>query len=254
MVLRRMAKDGAKKILLLAGSGESRALAQALAWREGFDLHARLARPMRGRAFPVPATTGGFGGAAGFRAFLAEWQPDAVIDATHPYAEAITARTAEVCADLGLPLLHHERAPWVAGPGDDWVEIAAPEDCRSLIPERACVFLGTGRAGLERFACLEGRRIICRQLDMADGPFPFEGGEFLLSVPPFSVEEEMKLFHRLEVDWLVVKNAGGAGARPKLDAARAMGLPVAMLARPPAPEGVARAESLQEAMDWVEAL
>ncbi|MFY0632658.1 MAG: precorrin-6A/cobalt-precorrin-6A reductase [Vannielia sp.] len=249
-----MIRDRGKRLLLLAGSGESRALAQALAWREGVTLEVRLARPMRGRAFPVAATTGGFGGAEGFRAFLDDWKPDAVIDATHPYAESITARTAGICRSLGLPLLHHERAPWQAAKGDDWVEIDSPEACRSLIPEGACVFLGTGRAGLERFGCLEGRRVICRQLDAADGPFPFEGGEFIVSVPPFSVEAEMRLFHRLEVDWLVVKNAGGEGARPKLDAARAMGLPVAMLARPPEPEGVTRAETLQAAMDWIEAL
>ncbi|WP_074257636.1 precorrin-6A/cobalt-precorrin-6A reductase [Vannielia litorea] len=249
-----MPRDHDTRILLLGGSGESRALAQALAWRDGIALEVRLARAMRGRAFPVPATAGGFGGEAGFRAFLDQWKPDAVIDATHPYAEAITARTAAVCIELGLPLLHHERAPWVPGPGDDWAEITSPEESAGLIPEGACVFLGTGRAGLERFACLEGRRVICRQLDAADGPFPFEGGEFLLSVPPFTMADEMKLFQRLEVDWLVVKNAGGAGARPKLDAARAMGLPVAMLARPPEPEGVARAETLQQAMDWVEAL
>ncbi|MBS8228537.1 precorrin-6A/cobalt-precorrin-6A reductase [Vannielia litorea] len=249
-----MKGTGAKKILLLAGSGESRALGQALAWRDDFDVEIRLARQMRGRDFPVPATLGGFGGEAGFRAHIEEARPDAVIDATHPYAEAITRRTAQIVPEMGLPLLHFERPPWVAGPGDDWTEVAAPEDLPALIPEGACVFLGTGRAGLERFAGLEGRRIICRQLDMADGPFPFEGGEFLLSVPPFTAEGEMKLFQRLDVDWLVVKNAGGEGARPKLEAARAMGLPVAMLARPPEPVGVARAETLEAAMAWAEAL
>ncbi|QDC11575.1 cobalt-precorrin-6A reductase [Oceanicola sp. D3] len=249
-----MTRDGAKKILLLAGSGESRALGQALAWRDDFDVDIRLARQMRGRDFPVPATLGGFGGDEGFRRYLEETQPDAVVDATHPYAEAVSLRTARIAGDLGLPLLHFERPPWEARPGDDWVEIAAPEACSALIPQNACVFLGTGRAGLERFACLEGRRVICRQLDMADGPFPFEGGEFLLSVPPFTAQAEMKLFQRLGVDWLVVKNAGGEGARPKLDAARAMGLPVAMLARPPKAEGVTRVETLEAAMGWAEAL
>ena len=254
MVRADMSEDGPKKILLLAGSGESRGLGQALAWRDDFEVDIHLARQMRGREFPVPARLGGFGGDEGFRRYLQETRPDAVVDATHPYAEAITRRTATIAAELGLPLLHFERPPWVARAGDDWVEVGTPEELCALIPEGACVFLGTGRAGLERFACLEGRRIICRQLDMADGPFPFEGGEFLLSVPPFTMEEEMKLFHRLGVDWLVVKNAGGEGARPKLDAARAMGLPVAMLARPPLPEGVARAETLEQAMAWLEAL
>lgn len=242
------------KLLLLAGSGESRRLARALEQRDGLWLDARLARPMRGARFPVAAGVGGFGGEAGFRRYLAEQAPDAIIDATHPYAEGITARTARVARELGLPLLHYERPPWRPERGDAWVEIDAPEDCREIVPEGACVFLGTGRAGLERFACLEGRRVICRQLDAADGPFPFEGGEFLVSVPPFTAAEEARLFHRLGVDWLVVKNAGGEGARPKLEAARALELPVAMLRRPPEPEGVTRAETLEAALDWVAAL
>ena len=206
-----MAQDRRITILLLAGSGESRALAEALAWREDIALDVHAAGPLRGMRFPVQVKTGGFGGEEGFRAHLAKTRPDAIIDATHPYAERITARTARVARELGLPMLHHERPPWVPGPGDEWVEVGSPEEVYRVVPDDACVFLGTGRAGLERFACLEGRRVICRQLDAADGPFPFEGGEFLLSVPPFTVEGEMALFHRLEVDWLVVKNAGGEG-------------------------------------------
>ena len=44
--------------------------------------------------------------------------------------------------------------------------------------------------------------------------------------------DEEALFRRLNVDVLVVKNAGGAASRTKLDAARALGLKVLMIARP----------------------
>jgi precorrin-6A/cobalt-precorrin-6A reductase len=45
--------------------------------------------------------------------------------------------------------------------------------------------------------------------------------------------DEEALFRRLSVDVLVVKNAGGAASRTKLDAARALRLKVLMIERPP---------------------
>ena len=55
------------------------------------------------------------------------------------------------------------------------------------------------------------------------------------------------------MDWLVVKNAGGAAGRSKLDAARDLGIRVAMIARPPQP-AVLRVADAAAAMDWAAAL
>ena len=74
--------------------------------------------------------------------------------------------------------------------------------------------------------------MICRQIDPPEGPFPFPGGEFLVGRPPFSVADEVALFSRLGVDVLIVKNAGGAASGTKLTAARQLGIPVLMIARP----------------------
>jgi len=64
------------------------------------------------------------------------------------------------------------------------------------------------------------------------------------------VDEEVALFTMLGVDVLVVKNAGGDMSRSKLDAARAMGMPVVMIKRPARPIGPIVA-SVAEALDWV---
>jgi precorrin-6A/cobalt-precorrin-6A reductase len=49
---------------------------------------------------------------------------------------------------------------------------------------------------------------------------------------------------------VVAKNAGGSGARAKLDAARALGLPVLLADRPVLPGEVA-ANDVTEVMHWL---
>ena len=54
--------------------------------------------------------------------------------------------------------------------------------------------------------------------------------------PPFTVASERTLLARHHIEALVCKNSGGPTAA-KLVAARAAGIPVVMLRRPPLPEG-----------------
>lgn len=223
-------------ILLLAGTGEARRIADQLA-RAGAPVLASLAGATRDpRRLPVRTRHGGFGGGDAFLRLLREEGITKVLDATHPFAHRISARSARLCAEVGVPYCQMIRPPWTAGPGDNWREIEAEEEAAGIIPERAVVFLATGRQGLERFVGLAGREVICRQIEAAPGAFPFVGGRFLIGRPPFPVEDEIALFRELGVDWLVVKNAGGDASATKLVAARDLGIPVLMLARPPAPD------------------
>lgn len=238
-------------LLLLAGTGDARRIAERLT---GHDVVASLAGATRDpEPLPVPTRRGGFGGEAGFRAYLADAGITAVLDATHPYADRITARTAAICADLGLPFVQMLRPGWTPEVGDNWTEIAREEDAAALIPAGSTVFLGTGRQTLHRFANLAGRHVICRQIDPPQDPFPFPGGEFLVGRPPFSVADEVALFSRLGVDVLIVKNAGGVASRTKLTAARQLGIPVLMIARPPAGDWPV-VSTVAEALDWVAGL
>lgn len=238
-------------LLLLAGTGDARRIAERLT---GQDVVASLAGATRDPdPLPVPTRRGGFGGEAGFRAYLADAGITAVLDATHPYADRITARTAAICADLGLPFVQMLRPGWTPEAGDNWTEIAREEDAAALIPAGSTVFLGTGRQTLHRFANLAGRHVICRQIDPPQDPFPFPGGAFLVGRPPFSVADEVALFSRLGVDVLIVKNAGGVASRTKLTAARQLGIPVLMIARPPVGDWPV-VSTVTEALDWVAGL
>ena len=52
------------------------------------------------------------------------------------------------------------------------------------------------------------------------------------------------------IAWLVAKNAGGSATRGKIDAARALGLPVVMVQRPVLPLRP-RTESVAAVLHWL---
>ncbi len=240
-------------VLLLAGTGEAAQIAQGLAARKR-DAVASVAREGRqDMPLPLPWIQGGFGGDDGFRRYLSEQRISAVIDATHPFAERVTRRTARICAERSLPYCLFWRPAWTEAPGDRWSFIDREEDAAAHIAPGAVVFLATGRQTLERFANLSQCQLICRQLDPPEAPFPFDNGRYLVGTPPFSVAQERALFAELSVDWLVVKNAGGAAPASKLSAARELGIRVAMINRPTPPDAL-RLRTVREVLDWVDAL
>jgi len=236
-------------LLILSGTREGREISQQL-HAKNRPVIASLAGATRSpRAQDVPTRVGGFGGADGFETFLKDNAIHAVIDATHPFANAITRRSADICARLNIPFCLFERPAWTPEELDNWTLIPDETEAARFIPNGSTVFLATGRQTLERFENLSTCRLICRQIDPPTGPFPFENGEFLIGRPPFSVEHEIALFKKLGVDWLIVKNAGGKASFSKLEAARALGLPVAMIERPKQPD-VFKVAEIDAVVEW----
>ncbi len=225
-------------LLLLAGTAEARDLATALAAR-GQPAIASLAGATREpQPMPLPTVSGGFGGAAGLAAFLDARGITAVLDATHPFAAAITARSAAICAARGLPYLRLHRPGWQAGPADRWTRIAAEAEAAAHIPPGATVFLATGRQHLDRFAALaRGRTLIARVIDPPAAPFPFPDGRFLPGRPPFTLASETALFRRLGIGWLVSREFRRP-RQPPQDRRRRRPRPAGPAHRPPgAPAG-----------------
>ena len=242
------------RLLLLAGTAEARQIARALQREPRVHALASLAGATRTpEPVGIPTRIGGFGGREGFAEFLVQSRMHAVLDVTHPFSAGMSRRSAEVCAELGLPYLMFLRPAWTPDPDDNWVFLNDETDAARHIPMGASVFLATGRQSLPRFAALNGRTVYLRQIDPPSGPFPFPRGGVVQGRPPFSVASEEQLFMDLGIDWLVVKNSGGGGGRTKLDAARNLGIPVAMLRRPLQPE-VPRVSTVAGALAWVRGL
>ncbi len=239
-------------LLLLAGTGEARQIANALHQAGYTDVIASLAGATRHpKPLPVPIRIGGFGGADAQKEFIINKGISAVVDATHPFANQISLRTSALCQSLDLPYVQLLRDPWHPEPEDRWVPVKTGAAAKDNIPSGSTVFLAVGRQTLLEFEGLRKCTLICRQIDAPEGPFPFENGRFLVGQPPFSVEDELELFKKLKIDWLAVKNAGGAASKTKLTAAQKLGIPVLMLERPIQP-GAPKLRTVEEALTWIE--
>ena len=241
-----------RPVLILGGSAEARVLAQALVGSSRIAATLSFAGLTEAPELPgVARRRGGFGGDDGLARWLTGTGTAAVIDATHPFAATMPDRAARVCARLGLPCLRLLRPGWTAGPRDLWTWLDTPADAARAIAPGATVFLATGSRSLPGFAGLASCRVHARNIG-TDLPFSFPRGGWITGRPPFTPADEAALFRRLRIDWLVTKDAGGAEGRAKLDAARDLGLPVAILRRPPAAaSGVA---SVVAALDWLDRL
>lgn len=238
------------RLLLLAGTWEARQIAAALSREARVVSIASLARAER-RPEPlgIPTRIGGFGGDEEFADWLDREGIGAIIDATHPFAR-VSHRTARVAAARGVDHIRFLRPSWRPEDGDEWVFLNTESDAGKHIPPGARVFLGTGRRSLESFANLGHATLFCRRTDGRHDPFPFPNGTFVRGQPPFTVEKEADTFLRLGIDWLVTRNSGSAASRGKLEAARELGIKVAMIRRPQQPPGP-KVETVAEAMAWV---
>ena len=236
-------------LLLLAGTREARELAEGLAAR-GVQAVASLAGATADpETLPLPTRRGGFGGAEGFRDYLAEAGIRAVVDATHPFADRITALTAAICQAAAIPYLRLDRPGWEEAPGEGWTWADGPADVVAGLPRGSVVFLATGRQSADAFNGLTAARVYLRQIDPPDHAFPFGDGGYVIGRPPYSLADELETFRRLAVTDLVVKDAGGRAGRTKLDAAKRLGIRVWMIRRPAPPEAPP-VTTVKEALAW----
>ncbi len=240
------------RVLLLGGTTEGAALAKALADDPRFAVTTSLAgRTRRPAALPGTVRVGGFGGAAGLASYLAEQRIDSLVDATHPFAATISRHAAEACHATGTARLRLVRPPWRAAPGDQWVEVASAAEAATCLPgagRRA--FLTVGRRALASFADRPHTWYLVRVVDPPDTPLIDAPHLVIAARGPFALEDEIALLRRHRIEVLVTRNSGGTATRAKLDAARRLGLPVVMIARPEEPSGE-RVASVEETMEWL---
>ena len=220
-------------ILVLGGTGEARALAQELdaaGVRVISSLAGRVARPR----LPVgEVRIGGFGGPEGLAAWLTEHGVVAVVDATHPFAERISASAAAACPAAGVPLLRLERPGWTAEDGDDWHWVDDLGEAAAAVPALGSrVLLTSGRQGLAAFAGDPSTWFLIRCVDPPGGALPARH-EVRLGRGPYTVEGELGLMDEHRIDLLVTKDSGGSLTEAKLAAARLRRLPVVVIRRPP---------------------
>ncbi|MFI9803292.1 cobalt-precorrin-6A reductase [Streptomyces sp. NPDC052301] len=239
-------------VLILGGTTEARRLAADLADRPGVRVTTSLAgRVARPGAVAGELRVGGFGGAQGLADWLRTHHVDALVDATHPFAEKITAHAAHAAAATGVPLVVLRRPGWRPVPGDLRHEVDSLSGAAEALPGLGRrIFLSTGRLGLAAFAHLTALHFVVRSVDPPEPPLP-RHTELVLARGPFTVADETELLRTRRIDVLVTKDSGGEATAAKLTAARDLGLPVVVVRRPALPPGVTAVPDVAGAREWL---
>ena len=243
------------KALILGGTTEATALARLLSGHSVIEASVSLAgRTKQPVLPPLPTRIGGFGGVDGLAAHLADTGIQAVVDATHPFADQISANAAAACARAGVPLLVLTRKPWAPGEGDRWIGVpdmaAAAEALRPLGDH---VFLTIGRQEVAAFEAVPDKNYLIRAVDPPEPTPNLPRHTLILDRGPFTLEGELALLADNRIDVIVSKNSGGSATEAKLEAARRRGVPVVMVERP-AGNGVAEVHDAPAALRWLEGL
>ncbi len=246
------AQSEPKKLLILGGTGEAAALAGRLAEDPRLTVITSLAGRTRDPAKVAGALrVGGFGGAAGLAAYLEEESIDLLVDTTHPFAARMAANAAHACAEIGVPRLKLLRPAWHAGEADRWIDVADIATAAKATGRKGTrAFLSVGRQDLSAFADLEDIWFLVRSIEPLEAPCPLANCAVIQGRGPFTEAAETALLKEHRIDLLVSKNSGGEATYAKIAAARRLGLPVVMIARPPAPPGETVA-TVDESVAWV---
>ncbi|MFE3886451.1 cobalt-precorrin-6A reductase [Streptomyces lydicus] len=244
-----------RHVLILGGTTEARRLAAALAAEPALRVTTSLAGRVAAPRLPAgEVRIGGFGGPEGQARWLREHAVDALIDATHPFADTISHNAAVAAATAYVPLLALRRPGWVPGPGDSWHRVSSLDEAAAALPALGTrIFLTTGRMGLAHFAHLTDLWFLVRSVDAPEPPHP-PRMTTLLDRGPFTLDGERQLLRDHRIDVLVTKDSGAAATAAKLTAAREAGLPVVVVRRPAVPEGVPVAADPDEAVQWLRRL
>jgi precorrin-6A/cobalt-precorrin-6A reductase len=240
------------RILILGGTAEARQVAGRLAGRTGLEIRLSLAgRTATPAAQPVPIRVGGFGGADGLAKYLVAERIDALIDATHPYANVISANAVAAARRSGVPSIALRRPPWLAVAGDRWVVVSdVGEAVRAIGQTPRRVFVALGRNELAPFRYAPQHYYLIRSVDPVEPPLPLPHVGYVTGRGPFSEADDHALMTEHRIDVVVAKNSGGTATYGKIAAARALGIDVIMLRRPPPPDAAA-VETIEDVIAWL---
>lgn len=225
-------------LLVLGGTAEGRQLATRLQ-AQGVTLIYSLAGLVRTPELDCEIVSGGFTRFGGLPAFIQQRRIRAILDATHPYAQGISHKAAWAAKACAIPCWRFQRPAWRPEAGDNWQAFTGWETLLPALRHKASVFLTAGQPDqrtLDRLLAYQelGQRQLLRTAVKPGLPLPPAMG-WIQAIGPFGLEDERRIMAGHHIDALVSKNSGGTATAAKLVAARELGVPVFMLARPELP-------------------
>jgi precorrin-6A/cobalt-precorrin-6A reductase len=242
-------------ILLLGGTSETVQIAQALV-SQGFEvlLSTATTMPLRGQLPAGVRTRSGMLDEQGMVKLLQDEKIAAVVDATHPYAEAVSRNAYNACQTAGIRYVAYERPRAIDNPVHGVPTHQAAAELAFSFGKPVLLTIGVRNLTLYvAEARKHGIAMRARVLSHPDSVTAchdagLNDSEILCADGPFTVEENIK--HLKSFGVLVTKDSGDAGGvGTKLEAARQCGCEVVVIERPKRPvPGYASIEALVQAL------
>lgn len=222
------------RILILGGTEQARDLADHLQAHPDLTVTMSLAgRTQDPLPYAAPSRKGGFGGVDGLVAYLREAKIDLLIDATHPFATVISRNAAMAAARTGITAWRLSRPEWQREAGDQWI---TADDHGSAITalgtKPARVLLAIGRQEVWRYQCAPQHFYLIRSIEPVDENALPPHAEVILARGPFLALDEQALLEAYKIETIVTKNSGGKASYGKIEAARALSVPVIIIRQP----------------------
>ena len=164
-----------------------------------------------------------------------------LIDASHPYAENVSANAIEACKNSAVDYIRYEREE-VKLDYEKIFHVASYED--AAVQAAALgknIFLTTGSRNLKKFLqcdAVKDCNVTVRILPTAEVLAECENlglspKQIIALQGKFSVELNLELFKHTQAEVIVTKNSGTVGgADTKIEAAKILNLPVVLIDRP----------------------
>lgn len=172
--------------------------------------------------------------------FLREQAIAQVVDATHPYATAVTANIRQACRAVGVPYRRIQRQSGSYAEQADCIAVHSVDEAVEVLSHTTGpVFLTTGSKDLDSFAQLPdyAQRLYARilpvrpSLDRALG-LGYLPAHIICMQGPFTTELNAAMFRQTGARYVVTKNSGRTGGfQEKLEAARQTGAKVIVIER-----------------------
>ena len=178
---------------------------------------------------------------------------DMVVDATHPYASAVTENIAAACAATGTQYLRLLRE--IAAAPEDAVFVPdIPAAAAYLSGLEGNILLTTGSKELKQFASVRDfeTRVYARVLPMEESlrlcrEAGLKSAHILAMQGPFSKEMNAAMLKSVGAKYLVTKDSGAVGGfDDKIAAAGEAGAKLIVIGRPPQREGLDFAGAVSE--------
>lgn len=221
-------------ILVLGGTAEAIACTQKLI-AEDTDhniFYSLAGRTTNQQKLDCKIRIGGFGGVDGLSKFITENHVVKIIDATHPYALQITKNAKQAAHQTSIEYISTLRPEWKKQDGDNWIEVSSSTEAVDAIPRTSRVFLALGKQHIDVFSERSDCHFVIRMVDEPEAELNFVAYQVVTGIPNSTVEDEIALLNRYEIQIVVSRNSGGKQSYRKIAAAREMGIPVIMINRP----------------------